>query len=164
MRLYAALGTKDYVKALMYGEELLTRNPWNTSALLAMAEAMEGLNLLDQALWTLDEARRSDPKSVRANRRMAQILERLGNFAQAVKLWEIVRRVDPRDEEAQQKVKDLAASETIARGRYEDVIEGTVDTPRRCRPESRRGGKTPGGAACRRGRRRRPKRTRRAWS
>jgi tetratricopeptide (TPR) repeat protein len=128
LRLQAAVGTGNFVKALEYGEEVLTRNPWEQGVLLAMAEAMEGLSLLDQALWTLDAARKTQPKSVRINRRLAQVLEKLGNFTQAAKLWDFVRRSDPGDEEAQNKAKDLAANETIARGRFQDVIDGTVET------------------------------------
>ena len=129
LRLQAAVGTKNYIKALEYAEEILTRNPWDESTLLALAEALEGLGLLDQALWTLDQARKSNPKSVRVNRRLAIVLEKLGNFAQAIKLWEYVRHADPSDKEAEHKVKDLSASDTIVRGGYEDAIEGDIDTP-----------------------------------
>ena len=51
-----------------------------------------------------------------------QVLEKRGNFAQAIKLWELVRQANPTDLEAQHKVKDLAASDTIARGGYEQTI------------------------------------------
>src|SRR5262249_19230690 len=38
---------------------------------------------------------------------------------------ELVRKVVPQDVEAQHKAKDLAASATIARGRYEDALQRT---------------------------------------
>src|SRR5262249_49854028 len=44
------------------------------------------------------------------------------NFTQAMALWELIKRAAPTDEEAQHKAKDLAASATIARGKYEEVI------------------------------------------
>ncbi|HTK78696.1 MAG TPA: hypothetical protein VL371_25790, partial [Gemmataceae bacterium] len=47
-----------------------------------------------------------------------------GNFAQAIKLWELVRKAVPADVEATHKAKDLAASETIQRGQYENAMEG----------------------------------------
>src|SRR5205823_4583948 len=38
-------------------------------------------------------------------------------------------RAVPRDVEAQHKVKDLAASATIAKGKYEQAIQGDAPTP-----------------------------------
>jgi tetratricopeptide (TPR) repeat protein len=122
LRLQAALHRGKYVAALELGEELLTRNPWNISAQLDLAEALEELNLLDQALWTIDQARKLAPTNVRVNRRLAQLLEKLGNFAQAIKLWEMVRKADPNDLVAAHKVNDLAASDTIARGNFGEMF------------------------------------------
>src|SRR5262249_18678324 len=45
-----------------------------------------------------------------------------GNFSQAIALWELVKQADPSDQEAQHKGKDLAANETITRGRYEETM------------------------------------------
>jgi tetratricopeptide (TPR) repeat protein len=53
---------------------------------------------------------------------LARLFEKRGNFAQAIKLWELVRRAVPTDAEATHKAKDLAASETIQRGHYEEAI------------------------------------------
>jgi len=129
LRLQASLHRKNYLTALQHGEEVLTRNPWNIGAQLDLAEALEGLNLLDQALWTLDQARKINPRNMRVNRRLAQLLEKLGNFAQAMRLWEQVRQANPNDTEAFHKVKDLAASETIARGNYGDLATGQSSSP-----------------------------------
>jgi Tfp pilus assembly protein PilF len=57
------------------------------------------------------------------NRALARLYEKRGNFGQAILLWELVRKADPRDIEAQHKAKDLAASDTIARGGYDAVID-----------------------------------------
>ena len=114
---------------------------------------MEVLNLLDQALWTLDQARRIEPDNMRINRRLAQVLEKTGNFAQAMILWEMVRKANPTDLEAQHKAKDLAASDTIARGNYLDVLQGNAKSPAGIKMEDggRRaedgGGKTEEGAS-----------------
>ena len=52
-------------------------------------------------------------------RTLARAYEVRGDFRQAVEAWEIVHRADPTDAEAAQKTRDLAATETIARGRYD---------------------------------------------
>ena len=52
---------------------------------------------------------------------LARLLEEQGHFNQAIQLWELVRKARPQDVEAQDKVKQLAATETIARGNYEEA-------------------------------------------
>lgn len=124
VRLQAALKQGNYLDALEFGEDMLTRNPWDVGAHLGVAEAFEELDLLQLALWTLDQARQVKPKDIEVNRRLARVLEKRGNFVQAIKLWEFIRQAVPTDQEAQHKVKDLAASDTIARGGFEDAVSG----------------------------------------
>ncbi len=121
-RLKAAKGARDYLKVLEHGEEVLVRNPWDVGTQMDMAEAAEALGLLDLAVWTLEQARQKNPKDATVNRALARLFEKRGNFSQAIMLWELVRKVDPQDIEAQHKAKDLAASDTIARGNYEAVV------------------------------------------
>src|SRR5262249_35295866 len=125
-RVKAAMHARDYLKVLEYGEDVLVRNPWDTGVQLAMAAAAEKLDLLDLAVWMLDQARQKNPKDVTVNRAMARLLEKRGNFSQAMIIWEMIRSVAPKDQEAREKAKDLAASATIARGHYEAVVEGSA--------------------------------------
>lgn len=129
LKLQGALKSGNYLEALELGEDLLARNPWDVGTLLNMAEAFDEFNLLEHALWSLDQARHIKPKDPEVNRRVARILEKRGNFAQAIKLWEFVRQADPTDQEAAHKVKDLAASDTIAKGKYADTITGDQASP-----------------------------------
>jgi tetratricopeptide (TPR) repeat protein len=122
VRLKTALRGGDYLKALEYAEQILVSNPWDGGAHMAMAEAFDGLGLLDPAVWTLEQVRQTNAKNPAVNRALARVYEKRGNFAQAIVLWELVRRADPTDVEAQRKAKDLAASDTIARGGYADAI------------------------------------------
>jgi tetratricopeptide (TPR) repeat protein len=94
--------------------------------------------LLDVAIWFLEQARQKNPKDSKVNRALARLYERRGNFGQAIVLWELVRKAHPHDAEARDKAKDLAASDTIARGGYEAVVgspgaEGEA-APRKERP------------------------------
>src|SRR5262249_62242050 len=111
----------NYLKVLELGEDVLSANPWDLGAQMAMGEAAEELGLLDMAIWLLDQARQKDAQHVGLNRALARLLEKRGLVMQAIKLWELVRKADPSDQEAASKAKDLAASETIARGQYEAV-------------------------------------------
>jgi tetratricopeptide (TPR) repeat protein len=128
-KIKAALRAADYPKVLDLGEQVLMRNPWDTGAQLDMAEAADSIGLLDVAVWTLEQARHKDPRDVIVNRFLARLYEKRGNFAQAIALWELVRRDDPGDIEAQTKSKDLAAHETIARGRYDEPAAKNAEAP-----------------------------------
>ncbi|GIW78758.1 MAG: hypothetical protein KatS3mg105_0565 [Gemmatales bacterium] len=123
-RLKSAKRARDYLKVLEYGEEVLTKNPWDIGAQMDMAAAAEMLNLMDVAVWILEQARQKDPKNATVNRTLARLYEKRGNFTQAIQLWELVKEADPRDVEAHHKAKDLAASDTIIRGNYEQVVTG----------------------------------------
>jgi tetratricopeptide (TPR) repeat protein len=130
-RIKAARRSRDYLRVLEAGEEVLARNPWDVGTQMVMAEAAEALGLLDLAVWTLEQARQKDAKHVALNRSLARLYEKRGNFTQAIQLWELVRKSDPSDVEAQHKAKDLAAHETITRGGYEEAIVSDSRAPLR---------------------------------
>src|SRR5262249_41797853 len=75
----------------------------------------------DLAIWLLEQARQRDGQDVGLNRALARLYEKRGNFTQAIALWELIKQAEPTDQEAQHKGKDLAANETISRGRYEQT-------------------------------------------
>ncbi|HEY1378099.1 MAG TPA: tetratricopeptide repeat protein [Gemmataceae bacterium] len=126
-KLKAAKRGRDHLRVLEHGEQVLTRNPWDTGTQLDMAAAAAAAGLLDVAIFILTQAREKDPKDATVNRALARLLEKRGNFTEAIKLWELVKQKDPSDAEAVHKAKDLAASETIQRGHYEKVV--TDDSP-----------------------------------
>jgi tetratricopeptide (TPR) repeat protein len=123
-KLRAAKRAGDHVKVLELAEEVLGQNPWDSSTQLDMAESFEALGLPDLAIWTLEQARQKDPKDVAVNKALAALHEKRGAFSQAIALWQVIIQTNPTDLEAQRKVKDLSASETIARGSYEEVAAG----------------------------------------
>jgi tetratricopeptide (TPR) repeat protein len=128
-RAKAAKANGDYRKALEYGEMVLCKNPWDLGTQMDMAEAFEALGLVDHAIFSLDAARQKNPKDATVNRAMARLFEKRGDFKKAIALWQMVREANPADVEANHKAKDLAASETIARGGYEQVISGSKESP-----------------------------------
>jgi tetratricopeptide (TPR) repeat protein len=130
LRLKNALRGGEYLKALEYGEQILVSNPWDIGAQMGMSEAFDNLGLVDPALWTLEQARQTNAKNAALNRALARLYEKRGNFAQAIALWELVRKADPTDVEAQHKSKDLAASDTIARGYSHATDDKTAEEPK----------------------------------
>ena len=129
LRLHKAMLRGHYKEALVLCELILMRNPWDLPTHLVMAHAFEALDWPDHALWTLEQIRPLQPRNPKVNRPLARLYEKRGNFNQAIALWELVRQAKPDDLEAQRKGKDLSASATIAKGRYEEAIQGTAPTP-----------------------------------
>ncbi|MBL8794064.1 MAG: tetratricopeptide repeat protein [Planctomycetia bacterium] len=127
-RIKAVKRSRNYVKVLEHGEEVLAKNPWDIGAQMDMADAADALGLLDLAIWILQQAREKDPNHAALNRSLARLFEKRGNFTQAINLWELVHKVDPSDIEAHHKAKDLAASETILRGQYDQVTATPRET------------------------------------
>ncbi|HMF16156.1 MAG TPA: tetratricopeptide repeat protein [Gemmataceae bacterium] len=123
MKLRKAVRQENHLKVLEVAEQILVRNPWDVPCQLALAESFEALELLDLAVWTLDQARQKGPNNPKVNRALARLYEKRGNFTQAMALWNLVKKAAPHDVEAQHKAKDLAASATIAKGRYEEAIQ-----------------------------------------
>ncbi len=128
LRMRAAQRAGEHARVLDQAEQILARNPWDAGALEAMAESFVALGLLDQAIWVLETARIKGSENLKVNRSLARLYERRGDFRRAIKFWERIRKAAPGDAEAQQKVKDLAASETIARGGYHEALEGIEDS------------------------------------
>jgi tetratricopeptide (TPR) repeat protein len=124
-RLKAARRNREHLKVLEVGEEILSRNPWDLGTQMEMAEAADALGLLDLAIFLLDQARQKYPKDATLNRALARLFEKRGNFAHAITLWQLVLEAVPTDVEAMHKAKDLAASETIQRGKYGTVTSGS---------------------------------------
>jgi tetratricopeptide (TPR) repeat protein len=109
-RIRGAKRSRDYLKVLEHGEEVLSRNPWDTGVQMDMAEAADAQGLLPLAIWSLEQARQKDPELAPLNRSLARLYEKCGNFTEAIALWELVRKADPSDIEASHKAKELTAS------------------------------------------------------
>lgn len=136
-RVKAAKRGRDYLRAIEHGEQVLCRNPWDLGAQLDMAEAFDALGLSDLAVFTLDQAREKYPRDATLNRALARQFEKRGDFQKAIFLWQLVKEVHPTDVEAQHKAKDLAASETIAKGQYVEAATGSRESPVLGRIEAR---------------------------
>lgn len=122
-RLKTAKRARQYVKVLELGEQVLVHQRHDFGAQMDMVEAARELKLVNTAVWMLEQLHRHHPKDGLVCRELAQLYEKRRDFKEAIALWESIQKADPSDTEAHQKTKDLAASETIARGGYEDALE-----------------------------------------
>src|SRR6516164_5878077 len=82
-RIKASKRGKDFIKVLEQGEEVLVRNPWDLGTQMDMAEAADGLGLIDLAVWILEQARQRDGQDATLNRALARLYEKRGSFSQA---------------------------------------------------------------------------------
>ncbi len=119
IRLRIAQHSGNYPKVLEYGEELLLANPADRNTSLAMAAAADALGFLNLAIWLLEQVWQKDDNTPALNRVLARLYEKHGNYMKASILWELVLQALPQNPEAEQKLKELAAQDTIARGQYQ---------------------------------------------
>ena len=104
-------------QVLVLGAALLVREPANLDLQMAMAEAAEGLDAEELAVWMLEQAHRQDRRNTVVNRALGRRYEAHGDFDQAVACWQEVARRVPGDSEAASKLRDLAALQTLKRNR-----------------------------------------------
>jgi tetratricopeptide (TPR) repeat protein len=123
--------TRNPLKAIEAAEEILKHNPWHLRAQVVSASAFEQLGLKDLALWTLDQARSAEANDPSINRHMARLFEERGQFTQAMGLWKLVAQKLPKDKEAAKKASELAATATIAKGKYDQASTGDAPSPAR---------------------------------
>lgn len=119
-RLRAAIRANEYRLALELGEEILVRRPGDISTQVEMAESAEALGLHGLAMWLLQEAISSSPKNLNLLRSLASLLERQENYRQAIEVLVKIRQLTPSDFSVNDRIKNLAVTETIARTLKQD--------------------------------------------
>ncbi len=124
IRLEAALGRGEYLQVLEIAEQILLRNPWHVRAQVGMAKAYEALGLLEHAIWVLEQILVVETQNAKLHKKAAELYEKRGLFTQAIAHWNQVRKINPSDVDASSKTKNLAASDTIAKGRYQEAVDG----------------------------------------
>lgn len=133
----SAKRSRDYLRVIEHGEQVLYRNPWDMGTQMDMAEAFDAIGLNDLAVFTLDQARQKYPRDTTLNRALARLFEKRGDYPKAIILWQLVKEAAPTDVEAAHKAKDLAASATIQKGQYEEAASGSRESPVLGRIEAR---------------------------
>lgn len=125
------LKSGQFAKALEAGEEGLTDNPWDSSAMRVMARSADGLGFIDTASWLFQSALKISPNDLEILQDLAEFLERQQDFRSARILWEKILRLNPSDQEAKDRAKELGASETMKRMTdNKEVASSTTTTPK----------------------------------
>ncbi len=105
----------NHAKALEAGEEGLTANPWDSSALRVMGRSADALGHTETASWLFQSALKISPNDLEILQDLAEFLERQQDFRSARILWEKIVRLNPSDQDAKDRAKELGASETMKR-------------------------------------------------
>jgi serine/threonine protein kinase len=126
-RLKVAKQTRDHLKVLAHGEEVLTHQPENLAVQMDMAAAADALGLQTVALWMTERARAQHPRNAAVLRALAQRYEKQAQFGRALAAWDHLRKVVPGDAEAVRRMNDLAAKDTIERGNYQERVTQAAD-------------------------------------
>lgn len=121
-RLKRLLREEAYLAALECAETILARNPWDAGAHIDIASAAEGLELYEVAAWAIEQVRAQQPENVALLEQLAHLYEKQELFAKAKACWEQIRKLEPDHPGAPGKLAELAAGETIQRGRYHQVV------------------------------------------
>ncbi len=117
-----AVANKDWDEIFKLGPQVLKTNPWDATALRAMAEACQARHHVDVELRLLKTAQEGSPKDPDVNRHCALTLTRLGQFDQAITCWHRVQEARRNDPEPDRMIGDLHLAKTKhAAGMVEEV-------------------------------------------
>lgn len=117
-RLRAAVRAGEWRKVLEHGEELLVKLPGDVPTQLDMAAAASALGLRGLATWMLEEARSGAANDVSVLRALAEVYAEDRRYNQAIAVLERLRQLVPDDNSFGARIRELAVSETLARGNY----------------------------------------------
>lgn len=120
---------KDWLGVVKSGLEVLSKNPWDTSTFLSMAEACEHLGLRESQMVYLRAALKFNPEDLHINRLCAAAFREHRDYAGALACWQRVLKARPDDEEANRTIAQIAAEQTIDKGGYEKA-ESSRDVKR----------------------------------
>jgi len=125
--LVKATGKGQWREAFQAATDALKFNPWDTSTLLALADACQQIGSVETEVflmrWALDVA----PKDPTVNRRAAIAFARLGQFDNAIGCWRRVEQARPGDQEASKAISQLSVEQTIQKGGYQqELVDGSM--------------------------------------
>jgi len=114
---------KSPKEAMLNHEFLLAKDPGNISAMLAIVRNAVILELKDVVLWSgglllqANKTSKSPKKEIFVE--VGQIYEKLEEYEKASDALRFALQLDPNNQEMIARAKDLAAQETLKKGKYE---------------------------------------------
>ncbi|HUT10355.1 MAG TPA: hypothetical protein VMY42_07660 [Thermoguttaceae bacterium] len=121
-----ALVAKDWDEVIKQGLKVLTVNPWDKAALLAMATATEKKGNLEIPQHYLKWARTAAPDDPDINKACALSAASVHQFDGAIAMWHKVAQARPDDDEPQRAIASLTVQKTVALGGFREDEEGKI--------------------------------------
>jgi len=112
---------KNWDAVIKNGLEVLKLNPWDSTALVALAKACEEREHDEAELAYLKAALDANGSDPELNRLAGRALARQGKFDDAITCWHRVVKAKPDDDEAKRAIGNLTVEKTIHRGGYEQA-------------------------------------------
>jgi tetratricopeptide (TPR) repeat protein len=115
-----ALAQEQWDEVIQQGVKVLTVNPWDKSALLAMSKAANKSGDRDCELVYLESALKGSPNDPTCNRLYAIAMTDRGLIDQAITFWHRVEKALPNDEEPKRAIASLTVQKARASGKFDD--------------------------------------------
>jgi len=109
---------KDQEKAILNYEKALISSPDNISLLLKLGVACLQAGHIKTAIWVFEDAHEINSENVKVLERLIEVYEKTGKIHEAQDACQKILDIDNTNRDAIKKSKDLAAKETIDRGKY----------------------------------------------
>lgn len=110
------VGAGQHKEAIKQGVDILKGNPYDTGALLAMADACGHLSFPGTRQVYLKNALDAAPADPEVNRHCARFAAEIGEFDQAIACWVRIGQVKGLGEESEKEIARLQVEKTIAAG------------------------------------------------
>jgi len=121
-----ALAAQNWDEVIKQGLKVLTANPWDKGALMAMATATEKKGNLEIPQHYLKWARAAAPDDPDINKAIALLTASLGQFDIAIAMWHKVAQARPDDDEPQRAIASLTVQKTVTHGGFREDEEGRI--------------------------------------
>jgi tetratricopeptide (TPR) repeat protein len=125
-----AAGRGQWREAFQAACDALRYNPWDTTTLVALADACQQIGSHDAEIFVMRWALDVDTKDPLVNRRAATAFARLGQFDAAIACWRRVDQAKPGDQEASKAISQLSVEQTIQKAGYnEELLRSDTGVP-----------------------------------
>lgn len=120
-----AMLQEQWDEVIVQGLKVLAVNPWDMSALVAMATAANKSGDRDCELCYLESALKGSPKDAACNRLYALAMTDRGLLDQAIIFWHRVEQVRPNDDEPKRAIASLTAQKQRQSGKFDEDDDDT---------------------------------------
>lgn len=126
--LVKAAGRGAWREAFQAACDALRFNPWDTTTLIAVADACQAIGSHEAEVFVMRWALDVDTHDPVVNRRAASAFARMGQFDPAIACWRRVEQSKPGDQEAAKAIAQLSVEQTIQKAGYsQELLRGGAE-------------------------------------